>query len=255
MARVSLMIVPGMRFGRLTAIEQTESSQNRIRWKCKCDCGNITNPLATHLRRGKSKSCGCLQKEIVSRRFTKDITGQRFGRLIALHPTGKKRHGCNMWRLRCSCGNEIERPNSSLGSHTQSCGCLQREQAAQRAYRHGDAKCHDRSPLHNCWRTIKQRCFNPTDANFKNYGDRGITMTKEWIDDYPAFRRYIDEDLGPRPKGYTLDRINNDGDYAPNNLRWASRSQQLYNTRRSRINRGLPPLPLRKRQIARIDEA
>jgi hypothetical protein len=103
----------GQRFGRLTVIGRAGSTSiGNTRVECRCDCGNITQPHTADLRRGTTQSCGCLSKEKASKRaqkqFTKDITGQRFGRLIALHPTGERRNDKIIWRYRCNCGREIE---------------------------------------------------------------------------------------------------------------------------------------------------
>src|SRR5215471_18260115 len=131
----------------------------------------------------------------------KDLTGQRFGRLTVLHRTGKDRQRHTIWRCRCDDGNEIDVRTENLGTHTNSCGCLRREQAAQQAtdrnYRHGDAIRNNKSRLYESWTDIKQRCLNPKDKHFKDYGGRNITMWHAWIDDYPAFRRYIEHHLGP----------------------------------------------------------
>jgi hypothetical protein len=166
-------------------------------------------------------------------RTIKDITGQRFGRLVALYPTEERCNGHVVWRLRCDDGKEIEIPVTNLRNGTQSCGCLRRERAALRCYRHGDSS----STLYNCWRAIKQRCLNPKNKDYKNYGGRGITITLEWVNNFPAFRDYVFQSLGPCPKEHTLDRIDNDRNYEPGNLRWAPRSTQNRNRQNSRINK------------------
>jgi hypothetical protein len=121
-----LIDLTGQRFGRLVVIERAKSGRH-TRWICKCDCGKSTQVYAHDLRRGDTRatrSCGCLQRELTRKRVTKDVTGQKFGRLTALHPTGKNSHGDVIWRLRCDCGNEIEHSINSLGIKTRSCGCL-----------------------------------------------------------------------------------------------------------------------------------
>jgi len=226
MTRSSLIeIAPGVRFGRLTVVGRAGSSPSgEARWKCRCDCGNFSQPLASSLRRGTTQSCGCYHKEITRKRFARDLAGQKFGRLTVLYRAGRSRNGSIIWRCRCDCGQEIESRAAVLGTNTKSCGCLQREQTAQRAYRHGDARSNDKkSPLYVCWCNIKTRCLKPKDRGFKNYGGRGITIAPQWVDDFRAFRDYINQNLGPKPNGCTLNRVDNDQGYFPGNLRWSTR--------------------------------
>jgi hypothetical protein len=163
----------------------------------------------------------------------KNIANQRFGRLVALYPTEERRNGTIIWRLRCDCGQEIESRIGSLGTRTKSCGCLRRENR----YRHGSSTRNNKSPLYRCWQNIKEHCLNPKHPVFKHYGGRGITMAPEWINDFPAFHDYINQNLGPRPKGRSLDRIENNEGYFPGNLKWSTKSEQNHNQRRSAINK------------------
>jgi len=98
--------------------------------------------------------------------------------------------------------------------------------------KHGDCRRGYRHYIYNIWISIKDRCFNPKKKQFKDYGGRGITMYSEWINNYPKFKEYILTNLGERPEGMTLDRINNDGNYEPNNLRWATQLQQCEDHRK-----------------------
>src|SRR5262249_14940507 len=116
------------------------------------------------------------------------------------------------------------------------CGCLRSEQTAQRNYRHGDATRDNTTSLYKCWIQMKQRCLDPKAISFKNYGGRGITFAPEWIEFIP-FRDYIFQNLGPRPKGCSIDRIENNEGYYPGNLKWSTSSEQTHNSRRSRLNR------------------
>src|SRR5262249_28277246 len=144
------------------------------------------------------------------------------------------------------CGQEIEAQSCNLGTSTFSCGCLQRERAAQaniqRLYRHGEAG-RNTTPLYRSWGEMKDRCLNPQNKRYKDYGVRGIKIAPKWINDYPAFRNYINQNLGPRPSSnHTIDRIDNDGNYEPGNLRWSTRSEQQQNSRRSKLNKTLDAL-------------
>lgn len=95
-------------------------------------------------------------------------------------------------------------------------------------------------PLYNCWRGIKDRCLSPRNPKYARYGGRGICLYPAWASDFDAFETWINENLGPKPEGHSLDRIDNDGNYEPGNLRWASPSIQGLN--RSVCHaRGLPP--------------
>lgn len=86
-------------------------------------------------------------------------------------------------------------------------------------------------PLYKTWGMIHQRCYNPKHTSYDNYGGRGIKMCDEWKDSFVAFSNYVEKELGPRPDGYTLDRIDVDGNYAPGNIRWADHSTQMHNRR------------------------
>src|SRR5262249_57143915 len=108
--QMALPIVPGMRFGRLTVIKQVESTRRgAARYKCRCDCRNVTHPLASSLRNGGTQSCGCLQREFIRKHNTtkaKHITRQRFGTLVALYQTEVRRNERIVWRFQCVWGND-----------------------------------------------------------------------------------------------------------------------------------------------------
>jgi hypothetical protein len=167
-----------------------------------------------------------------------DLTGQRFGRLTVLHraPANDSR-GRSRWRCRCDCGDEtIVRCDHLAGKHgpsTVSCGCFGKEQSGRRIaatnLAHGEAKRSGFSPEYRCWEGMLKRCRGgPDDKNFKYYGARGITVCKRWHD-YSAFLADMGRKPGPK---YTIDRINNDKGYEPDNCRWVTRSVQNSNQRR-----------------------
>lgn len=141
-----LIDLAGQRFGRLYVLERdfqypidNNIVGNKVYWKCKCDCGNMTSVLGAQLRSGKTQSCGCYAKEKIAQRNAanyNDIKGQRFGKLVALSPT-EKRSGSNIiWLCHCDCGNNCEvSSNHLISKNTQSCGCFQKQQLAERVSR------------------------------------------------------------------------------------------------------------------------
>lgn len=164
-------------------------------------------------------------------RALKDLTGQKFGRLTVIERVENKgKQTC--WKCQCECGNEvIVQGNNLKNGHTVSCGCFRREKTSESHKTHGMA----RSKIYKTWKGIKKRCFNPNFKYYKDYGGRGITMFPEWIDDPKSFIDYVSKLPHFGEENYSLDRINNDGNYEPNNLRFTDRKTQSRNTRRNII--------------------
>lgn len=163
----------------------------------------------------------------MSRRL-KDLTGQKFNRLTVIERVENKGEKV-CWKCRCDCGNEITVRGSDLkGNLTKSCGCFQKEKASKRAT-HKLAG----TAIYNTWVHIKSRCLNHCDKAYKYYGARGINIYPQWADDFQTFYDYVSQLPHFGEKGYSLDRIDNDGSYEPNNVRWADIRTQLRNTSRN----------------------
>lgn len=161
----------------------------------------------------------------------KDITGQRFGRLIALGPVGHNRWMRLLWLCQCDCGNTTTPHGESLRSGvTQSCGCLRTEMLEQSEKRHGESG----TRLYHVWDTMIQRCTNPNSTKYKDYGARGIGVCDEWRASYMAFKNHVSSLIHYNEKGYSLDRINNNGNYEPGNIKWSTAKEQRSNRRDTR---------------------
>lgn len=163
-----------------------------------------------------------------------DRTGVRYGRLVAVRHT--KYDGRIRWLCRCDCGNETWVASDRLGIKTNSCGCLQRERASASNSTHGYTRPGDISPTYLSWQAAKGRCYNPNNDRFEHYGGRGITMCKEWLENFEQFLA----DMGHPPPGLTLDRIDVNGNYEKTNCRWATRKEQSDTRRRTIWVDGLP---------------
>lgn len=160
----------------------------------------------------------------------KDYTGQRFGRLVAVKLVERDpRWNGHRWLFRCDCGNEatVSIKLASSGN-TSSCGCLFSEMLAARNTTHGLMRSN--SGEYRSWKDMRARCNNPNNTDYRDYGGRGIVVCKRW-DDFAAFL----SDMGPRPEGHTLDRINVNDDYHPGNCRWAEAKTQANNKRSNRL--------------------
>ncbi len=156
-----------------------------------------------------------------------DSTGKRFGRLIVLERAPNNKWGQSRWLCLCDCGEKTVVYSIHLRSkRTQSCGCLNREKRTT----HGHTVRGRSSKVYSVWRAMVQRCTNNSYKQWENYGGRGIRVCERWL----KFENFL-EDMGDKPEGYQIDRIDNDGGYFKENCRWATRRQNNRNKRSNRL--------------------
>lgn len=162
----------------------------------------------------------------------KDLTNRTFGRLTAISITIERWNGKVVWFCKCSCGVGILVPSASLlCGNTRSCGCFKLQVARERgrsSATHGHTKNGRATPEWRLWHAIRNRCQNTNNRDFALYGGRGITVCDRWNDSFENF--LADVGFKPAPN-LSLDRINNNGNYEPGNVRWATVKQQINNRR------------------------
>lgn len=238
----------GFKTGKVTVLSFDSwhiqpSGQRKSKWLCSCECGNEFVAMGSNLKKeGHTTSCGCEKRQNVNKYWEKvrsgewipeKLNGQKFGRLTVVNFTRWFRladdQQISMWDCLCDCGNSIEMRRSYL--HTTdvpSCGCYKSEVISALQTKHGMT----RSATYKSWLKMKERCYAESYREKDYYQDRGIEVCPEWKESFENFFA----DMGERPEGTSLDRIDCNLGYFKENCRWADLTIQAYNRRMNTNN-------------------
>lgn len=219
----------GDKFGELTVVSdryRPDPTKYPYFVDCTCSCGSGVRSyrcVSLTKKNNPTRSCGCLQRKSASKLKTEVCVNQRFGLLIITEDLGMV-SGRRFVKASCDCGSETStRYDQILNGHTKSCGCLQKAVASEKSTTHGMSG----TPEHTVWVSMKQRCNNPNSPSYENYGGRGITYDPSW----EKFENFF-SDMGERPEGKELDRIDVDKGYSKSNCRWVDSTVQSHNQRK-----------------------
>lgn len=164
----------------------------------------------------------------MARKRIVNLVGQQFERLLVIEEDMTNNEKKAKWICKCDCGNIVSVYGHNLKSGTtKSCGCLYRDRKGEHNPRYETGL--SREWIYSTWNSMKQRCFNPNATEYSAYGGRGITVCEEWKNSFKCFYEYVSKLPHYGEEGRSIDRINNNGNYEPGNVRWATKEQQYEN--------------------------
>lgn len=219
----------GKKIGKWTIIKKAENIGKRTAWLCKCECGNEKVVATEVLVKNQSKSCGCSRYDHLKNKIShENLEGRKFGKLTVKNFNGIKKERA-YWLCKCECGNEKITSGKLLkNGNCISCGCVQKEIASRNSKTHGKSK----TRIYYIWQGMKERCNNPNNLNYFNYGGRGIEVFDDW-NKFEEFEKW--SMLNGYNDDLSIERINVNGGYNPNNCTWIPLRLQSRN-RRNVIN-------------------
>ena len=229
-------------YGRLTVKKCLGIKNNQTTWLCECICGSIKEVTTSDLKSYNTTSCGCLARETKKKngikgadKLRKDLSNQKFNRWFVTDKFETRGRNRVYWFCRCECGNEKWVLAYNLTHNiSQSCGCLHKERASKNAKKinnktHGLSK----TKLYKCYRSMRDRCYLTSNENYHNYGGRGIIVCDEWLQSFENFKNWAFKN--GYKEGLSIERINVNGNYEPNNCKWIPMKEQHRNKRTNNL--------------------
>jgi hypothetical protein len=217
---MDLIDLTGKTFGKLTVKgRDPRPDGGRPFWFCQCSCGNTKSVRGANLKSGNVQSCGCLNKKT---KKSRNLVGTRIGKLVVIAATAERCNGRFVWLCQCDCGNTIKRSTQCLvpcirDKRNSNCGCFSTK---------GFTKNMRKTPTYVSWKSMNNRCNNPNNQDYKTYGAAGISVCDRWHSKNPEGYTNFLRDMEEKPKGLSLGRFGDIGNYCPENCKWMTNAEQ-----------------------------